>query len=165
MKFAKSLLMGSGAVVLAALILTLLVPRAAHAIAATLVQVVNTSADPVPTQGIMPGAAFSQQCSGVGQSSCTLSPPVPAGYQFHSTFQAFSGQLGGVSPISVQWNYTTAGIVTTYFDLLAGFAYWGINFASTPGHDLYLDANTTSSCSVPVSAIYMSCQMNGYLTH
>jgi hypothetical protein len=54
MKFAKSFLTGSGALVLAGLILTLLVPRAAHAIAA-MVQVVNTSADPVPTQSILPG--------------------------------------------------------------------------------------------------------------
>jgi hypothetical protein len=165
MRLTKSFLTGTGAVVLAGLILTLLVPKAAHAIAATLVQVVNTNADPVPTQGILPGAAFSQQCSGIGITSCYLSPPVPAGYQFHSTFQAVSGQLGSQSPIAVQWNYTTAGIVTTYFDLLAGLADQGINFISTPGHDLYLDANTTSFCSVPGSAIYFSCQMNGYLTH
>jgi hypothetical protein len=46
MKFVKSILMGTGAVVLAALILTLLAPRAAHAIVATAVSVVNTTANP-----------------------------------------------------------------------------------------------------------------------
>ena len=165
MKFAKSFLTGSGALVLAGLILTLLVPRAAHAIAATLVQVVNTNADPVPTQGILPGAAFSQQCSGIGITSCYLSPPVPAGYQFHSTFQSVHGQLGSQAA-EVLWNYTTAGTVTAFYDLLTGLTGPDEqNFTSTPGHDLYLDANTTSFCSVPGSAIYFSCQMNGYLTH
>jgi hypothetical protein len=49
MKFVKSILMGTGGVVLAGLILALLIPKAAHAIAATAVQVVNTSAAPAIT--------------------------------------------------------------------------------------------------------------------
>ena len=49
MKFVKSLLMGTGAVVLAGSVLALLVPKAVHAIAATAVQVVNTSASPAVT--------------------------------------------------------------------------------------------------------------------
>jgi hypothetical protein len=52
MKFAKSILMGTGAVVLAGLILTLLAPKAAHAIVATAVSVVNTSSNPVPVSSI-----------------------------------------------------------------------------------------------------------------
>lgn len=52
MKFAKSILMGTGSLVLAGLILTLLVPKAAHAIAATAVQVMNTIASPVPNQNV-----------------------------------------------------------------------------------------------------------------
>jgi hypothetical protein len=50
MKFAKSILTGTGAVILAAMILALLAPKAAHAIAATLVQVANTAANPAITQ-------------------------------------------------------------------------------------------------------------------
>jgi len=46
MKFLKSYLMGTGAVVLAGLLLTLVAPRAAHAIAATAVLVQNTSSNP-----------------------------------------------------------------------------------------------------------------------
>jgi hypothetical protein len=49
MKFLKSLLMGTGAVVLAGSVLALLLPKAVHAIAATAVQVVNTSSNPVIT--------------------------------------------------------------------------------------------------------------------
>ena len=49
MKFAKRLLMGVGAVALAAMLLSVTAPKAVHATVAALVQVVNTSADPVPT--------------------------------------------------------------------------------------------------------------------
>jgi hypothetical protein len=50
MKFLKSLLMGTGAVVLAGLVLALLAPKAVHAVVATAVQVVNTSANPAITE-------------------------------------------------------------------------------------------------------------------
>jgi hypothetical protein len=50
MKFLKSLLMGTGGVVLAGLVLALLAPKALRAIAATAVQVVNTTAAPAITQ-------------------------------------------------------------------------------------------------------------------
>ena len=44
MRNLKSALMGAGGVVLAAFILTILAPRADHAVAAALVQVAKTSA-------------------------------------------------------------------------------------------------------------------------
>jgi hypothetical protein len=50
MKFLKSLLMGTAAVVLAGSALALIVPNAVRAIAATAVQVVNTSSNPVMTE-------------------------------------------------------------------------------------------------------------------
>jgi hypothetical protein len=52
MKFPKSILTGTGAVVLAGLILALLATKAAHAVAATLVQVTNTAANPVVVQDV-----------------------------------------------------------------------------------------------------------------
>jgi hypothetical protein len=57
MKFAKSIVTGTGAVVLAGLILALLAPKAAHAIVATAVQVTNTSANPAITQSTRSQAA------------------------------------------------------------------------------------------------------------
>src|SRR5580700_1684917 len=50
MKFLKSLFMGTGGVVLAGLVLALLAPKAVHAVVATAVQVVNTSASPAFTE-------------------------------------------------------------------------------------------------------------------
>jgi hypothetical protein len=68
MKFLKSLLMGTGAVVLAGSVLALFVPKAVHAIAATAVQVVNTSASPVVT------GELSQQASQIVTVYCILEP-------------------------------------------------------------------------------------------
>ena len=58
MKFAKNALMGAGCVLLAGLTLTLFAPKAAHALAATLVDVTNTTANPVPTAPAVPGTPF-----------------------------------------------------------------------------------------------------------
>jgi hypothetical protein len=52
MNFAKRLLMVAGAVALAGILGAQLAPKAAHGIVATLVQVVNTAANPVPTQAV-----------------------------------------------------------------------------------------------------------------
>jgi hypothetical protein len=49
MQFAKRLLMGLNAALLLAVFLNVVAPKAVHAVVATLVQVANTSANPVPT--------------------------------------------------------------------------------------------------------------------
>src|ERR1700678_3689789 len=67
MKFLKSTLMGAGSVLLLGLILTLIAPKAAHAIAATLVQVTNTTANPVINQDT------SQQASEIVNLQCVAS--------------------------------------------------------------------------------------------
>jgi len=53
MNFAKRLLMGAGLIGLAMILGVALTPKAAHALVATLVQVVNTSANAVPTQAVV----------------------------------------------------------------------------------------------------------------
>jgi hypothetical protein len=52
MKLLKRLLMGFGAVALAASLTTLVAPKSVHAAVAALVQVTNNIADPVPTQDV-----------------------------------------------------------------------------------------------------------------
>ena len=83
MKFTKSILTGTGAVVLAGLILSLAVPRAARAVAAALVQVTNTTSNPVPNKDVdQQGRNLYQyysNCTG-SQGTCTITfPTVPAG--------------------------------------------------------------------------------------
>jgi hypothetical protein len=116
MKITKSTLMGTGSVVLAGLILSLLTPKAVHAIAAAAVLVENTTANPVPVQSIMPGKPFVQSCGSSGEfSACFLQPPVPAGYtfvvQYANAFTlANSAQGAGVA----SWQMTTQGVSIQY---------------------------------------------------
>jgi hypothetical protein len=93
MKFAKSILMGTGAVVLAGLILTLVAPKAAHAIVATAVSVVNTSSNPVPVSSIDgPGRVpFVESesfinCPGTSTCQSAFTTPVPAGHRVVITY-------------------------------------------------------------------------------
>ena len=104
MKFAKSFLTGTGALVLAGLVLSLLAPKAAHAIAATMVLVENTAASPVPNLDTERNArvpyesAGSEFCEGTCSGGSTA---VPAGYRLvvqsvslgaSSLQSAFAGQ-------------------------------------------------------------------------
>lgn len=58
MNFAKRLLMVAGVVALTGMFGAALTPKAAHAVVAALVQVTNTSANPVPNQDVdNPGRA------------------------------------------------------------------------------------------------------------
>jgi hypothetical protein len=76
MQFAKRLLMVAGAVTLTGLLGVAIIPKAAHAIVATLVQVVNTSANPVPTYDS--GTRFEASiCYGFGPVSAASNACVP----------------------------------------------------------------------------------------
>lgn len=83
MRNVKSILMGAGSLVLAGLLLTLFAPKAARALAATLVQVTNTSANPVIVQNVdSPGRSPYYQtaaCYSASSNQCqALFPAVPA---------------------------------------------------------------------------------------
>jgi hypothetical protein len=80
MQMVKRLLMGFGAILAAALMLAVAAPKSAHALVAALVQVTNTTANPVPTvatdnPGLQPLGNF--QFNTAGPPTFTLT--VPAG--------------------------------------------------------------------------------------
>ena len=52
MRFAKRLLMGAGAVALAAMVLSVTAPKVVRATVSALVQVTNTSSSPVPVAAV-----------------------------------------------------------------------------------------------------------------
>ena len=104
MQFAKRLFMGLGAVALMAVLLTLAAPKAVRGVVATLVQVANTTANPIPNRDVdEPGHAtlvvlacssITEQGSGFqgvlpfycylqDASQCCVGPfySVPAGYR------------------------------------------------------------------------------------
>jgi hypothetical protein len=65
------MVMGSGVVILAVLSVVLISPKTVHALAAALVQVTNTTANPVPTAPAVPGTPFYAEMtlSGFGAQS------------------------------------------------------------------------------------------------
>jgi hypothetical protein len=83
MKFAKWIVMGSGGIVLAVAALILISPKAAHALAATLVQITNTTANPVPVFNADHKAYQSlADVNSCGDNTCTWTfQAVPAGYR------------------------------------------------------------------------------------
>ena len=87
MKFTKTFFIGFGGFALAALLLTMLAPKAAHAVVATLVQVANTSANPVPNLDTERAARIPYQsfvtvttCSGLNWSYFSFTD-APSGYR------------------------------------------------------------------------------------
>ncbi len=168
MKNVKSILIGTGSVALAGLILTLVVPRAAHAIVATAVLVENTTASPVPNKDVdQPGRhAFTQSCAvPINSSTCSMQPPVPAGNVFVvQTITADQLLASATNPASLFYS-TTTNAVTTQVDLPANGEYNFPQHALTLANvTLYQDAGTTPGCGAPqVSTVLQSCYASGYL--
>jgi hypothetical protein len=71
MKFTKWMVMGSGGIVFVLLSMVLISPKKVYALAAALVQVTNTTANPVPIQTAVPAQPYFglMQLSGTGAQS------------------------------------------------------------------------------------------------
>lgn len=102
MKFVQRMLLGFGGLALAALLVTMAVPKVAHAVVATLVQVSNTTANPAITSNMdNPGRVAYQSTqfgtSSVGPGATELGfgvtfPAVPANHRLvveHVILQAY----------------------------------------------------------------------------
>jgi hypothetical protein len=74
MQFAKRLLMGIGTVALMGFLGIAIAPKSAHGLVAALVQVSNTSANPVPTAPAVPGSPFFGSMSISGFVSQSVGP-------------------------------------------------------------------------------------------
>jgi len=87
--------MGVGALALAAMILNFVAPKAAHAIVATAVQVINTSATPVMTRDVDAAGpnAYILNCGSDGSTCATAT--VPVGHTFVLDSISIYGQVGG----------------------------------------------------------------------
>jgi hypothetical protein len=83
MQLLKRGLMAAGALALAAMLLNIVAPKAAHAIVATAVQVMNTSATPVPNRDVDAAGrnALVLSCTQTGTSICAT-PQIPPNYTF-----------------------------------------------------------------------------------
>jgi hypothetical protein len=147
MNVLRRIAMAIGGTVVVALVLTLAVPRAAHAVFSALVTVTNTSSNPVPTTDVMRSVAQNVELhcqSGVtGQPVCLLIPPtgvagndtqyiVPSGSNLVITdVEIFAPQSGGpvsflllsttpANPVRIE-NWIVAGDGATHeFDFPSG---------------------------------------------
>ena len=136
MKFSKTSLFAIGGITLAA---SLLAPRAAHAVVATLVQVANTRSTPVPNQDVDHPARhpFTATCTSPVQTtfvSCTPTPAPPAS-GFETVIQNVSilvNRFGGTgAPVYTEIDYVNGG---TPYTLYLPF----VTQADTPGHGFWV---------------------------
>jgi hypothetical protein len=167
MKFTRKSLLGLAGVGIASVLLTLAAPKAAHAVTATLVQVANTRATPVPTESVdEPGRhPYQTTCTGFsnayGLAYCNT-PNVPAGYEF--VIQSVSMYVQNAAP---QYAYiiTTVsnGVMDTYIPLTAQ---GGLNYVGAVGLTLQNDPNNGITCDAVTSSTEagVTCSFSGYLT-
>jgi hypothetical protein len=169
MKFAKRLLMGVGAVALAAIVLTVMAPKEVHATVAALVQVVNTPTNPVPTLNTEnpARAPFQAFCTTFGSGFCSWT--VPAGKSMVIEFvntQVFvpTGSANNASSLL----FTTAGGTAGAFTMAPGThvvtQFGDDGYVANASVRLYADPGTTISMQVPggdpISAQYFN--ISGY---
>jgi hypothetical protein len=153
MKFSKRTLIVTG-VLMTAAATPFLVPNAAHAVIATLVQVVNTTANPVPTTDVSRSAAQNVEltCSfpaggilaglGCGQisSTCTmLSPSCPQ-------YTVPSGENLVLTTISI----TASGSTSALIGLIP---YNPATTADYISEEFSVPAGTTAQLQFPVSGV------------
>ena len=175
MKLINNRFVQAGAALSIVATLALVTPRAAHAVAAALVQVTNTSANPVPNQDVdAPGRHLYQSTcvTTTGDSSgkqfvCSLSA-VPANREL--VIQTVSILAEAPNPPAIGQLGTTAGgveSVAAFPVVNSGLTEFGtaIGTATQP-LTLYADPGTQPECSVVVASAptisAMTCTVSGY---
>jgi hypothetical protein len=157
MKLTQRLLMGIGGLAAAAALLTTVSPKA-HALAATLVEVVNTRSTPVPNQDVdHPGRHPYQQTCGFTSFQCQM-PVVPPNTEV--VIQSVSIYLNGGSPTFAQLATFGAGQAVSIYIPLA--AVGGGVFTATQTVNLYEDPGTGANCSGPINSGAFACTITGY---
>jgi len=171
-----------GAIFLLALLLAALAPKATHAVAAALVQVTNTAANPVPNKDVDEPARhpFSASCTGDFATalsfSATCNIPVPAGEEVVLQSESFSSTTqpsGCCGPITQVLNILTTTSGGTAAQMQAVSNQNTTNGSGAPEHDaaytwtLYADPGTDIGCTGFLGANtsdggHTTCYVNGY---
>jgi len=177
MNYLKTSALSLGALVLAASAITLLAPQAAHALAATLVQVTNTVANPAITQGTdkQAGQLLELYCIGLAAPGGNCYQDIPGNYDQPYTPGTQSFVITGVDLIpGTDIGPTACGSAastTTVFLVESGYVRrtWTMSgpnmahfsypsgFVTAPGGTFTSITEGAGSC--PIYAFF-----NGYLT-
>ena len=152
MQILKRGLMAAGALALAAMFLNFVAPKSVHAAVAALVQVVNTPANPVPTQNIYEPAKNVLVLSCFGFGYC-VTGNVPAGSMF--VLDSVSVAEGGLG-YSVILGITAGGADFGYHGIpviqnpIQAESYGTMNLTlyADPGHALTVETDTGSTNNI-----------------
>jgi hypothetical protein len=168
MKVAKTLLCGLGGLTCAAFALNMIFPKAAHALTATLVQVVNTRSSPVPNQDVDQPARnpYQSGCTynitAYGPAYCSLQP-VPANMEL--VVQDISFRVPGGVPQEGRFTTTAGGALQSSFIPLTQQAP-SLYVGNVPMVQ-YADPLTYPQCyvepNVVTSPVTLQCTVTGYL--
>jgi hypothetical protein len=169
MQLVKRLFMGIFGLAAAAALLTVIAPRAAHAVTATLVEVVNTRSTPVPNQDVDAPARHPYQtgcyASGTDQNgllTCQL-PVTPPSTEL--VIQNVSMVLYNATPNSPALFTTHAGGVLGGPSLLMAQQTNNV-YVNNQALTLYNDPGTTPVCSDSLSSpnpnALFACSISGY---
>ncbi len=167
MKFVQRLFMGIGGLAAGAALLAVVAPKAAHAVTATLVEVVNTRSTPVPNQDVdHPGRhPYQQSCfSNVNQGglvNCTMPTVVPPNTEV--VIQTVSMILGTSAPPQYSQLITFGGgtAFDTYIPLVAQTNY----YMATQSVNQYADPGSQIECAAALTgtgAGGFTCAIAGY---
>jgi len=167
MKFARRLFTGIGGLAAAAALLALVAPKAAHAVAATLVEIVNTRSTPVPNQDVdAPGRhPYQQTCFSSsnqdGEVNCTM-PVIPPNTEL--VVQNLSMLVNLTSAALYSRLITVGGgaNLNTYVPLVAQSSYYMASQPLTqyadPGYSPICDSTTTNGSP----SVQLTCTITGY---
>jgi hypothetical protein len=175
MNSVKRLLMVAGALALAAIVGMILSPKAAHGIVATLVQVVNTAANPAITEDI------SRAASQIVAVHCNFTLPDNFSPDCVTISNGFSGGTFTVPAdknfviTSIDFKPGTPGTGVIFVNLFQGIPQFGSILRSgwtvTNATNTVLDFSTSgivlgpgSTTSIGVGANAASVEFHGYLT-
>jgi hypothetical protein len=163
MKFVQRLSMVIAGLAVAAALLTILSPKA-HALVATLVEVANTRATPVPNQDVDSAARhpYQQSCQdfGVDFQTCTM-PVVPPNIEV--VIQTVSMQVTGAAPTLLQFATTGGGV--NIFTNIPSPGQTGPFYVATQSLTQYVDPGTSAACysnTTGTAVAALSCSVSGY---
>jgi hypothetical protein len=161
MRFVQRLFMGIGGLAAAAALVTMVSPKA-HALAATLVEVVNTRSTPVPNQDVDAAGRhpYSQTCQSTGSGGLfgCMMPVTPLNIEV--VIQNVSVSFTGGFPAQATLVSSSGGqIVPTFIPLVA---LGGQSFAVSQPITQYIDPGTEATCYGPDGFSTFSCTISGY---
>ena len=174
MKKVRTVLLTFGGIFLAALLIAALAPRATRAVAAALVQVANTSANPVPVTDVGPLQPFTARCTNTvaNVSFVDCSVAVPAGKRLVLQMVSLTALIDNSNTVvtaSVQY-FSQGNPEGLEFDLTRTGTFVGLaTFVRAQPVTAYVDSGSNVDCTIQEDLVgtnnTISCTLVGNLVN